>query len=307
MSIETGRLTLAVQKTGRLSDETMALLDKCDISVPRSERKDAVYSPNFPLKVLFLRNGDIPSVVARGKADLGIVGSDKVVESGYPLLEVLPLGIGRCRLAFAVRDDVDYRSPGDFANELVATTFPNLTKRFFNFYRTPVEVFKLDGSVELAASEKWVRGIVDITSSGESMAVNGLLVKEILMNSEAEVVASPFLGKRADAKDLVEELFIRILATNRVRKSRYIAIDAPASKGKEISDLVPGAESPTITSCSDPNVLAIQTLVQTDGFWDTTRQIQTAGGREIVELAVVRSIPNPDDPELVSIMRKIYR
>lgn len=306
MSIERDRLTIAIQKNGRLNEDTVSLFKRCDIDVAQDGRREFGYSKNFPLKVLFTRSIDIPRLLERGAADLGIVGMDVVGEAESPPYEALPLGFGQCKLALGVRKDFPYERVEDLANQTIATTYTRQTRRFFQFYGVPVDIFTLGGSVELAANQDWAKACVDIVSSGDSMRMNDLEVKEILMDSEAELVVGPSLGKRPETRDLTEDLLRRILGTMRAAENRYLAINAPASSADAIAKIVPGAESPTITPCADPNWVDIQTIVPASGFWPVVREIQRFGGRDLVELSLIRSIPDSDDPLIMRILNKIY-
>ncbi len=308
MSIENGLITIAMQKSGRLNEKTIKLFNDCDIDVPQGGRQDFSYSNKFPIKFLFLRNGDIPTVVNRGFADLGVAGQDGVYESGYPLVEAMPLGYGGCNVALGVREDFPYSEPKDLEGLAIATSFPRLTTEFFRSNSVNVDIFELGGSVELAANQDWVKACVDVTSSGESMRVNGLDIKRILMPSEAELVASPLLQKRRGTETTVMDLVSRLLAVTRAQQNRFIAINAPSDKVDEIIEIAKkaGSTSPNSTFSANPNIVEIQAMIRSKNFWETSQLIHLAGGREIAELSVVRSLPNPDDPQLNSIRKMIY-
>ncbi len=308
MAIENGLITIAMQKSGRLNEKTIKLFNECDIDVPQGGRQDFGYSNKYPIKFLYLRNGDIPTVVDRGFADLGISGQDGVYESGYPVVEAMPLGFGGCKVALGVRDDFSYSQPKDLEGLAIATSFPRLTTEYFRLNSVAVDIFELGGSVELAANQDWVKACVDVTSSGESMRVNGLVVKQTLMQSEAELIASPLLRKRLETETTVMNLISRLLAVTRAQQSRFIAINAPSDKVDKISEIAKkaGSTSPNITPSANPDIVEVQAMISSKNFWETSQLIQLAGGREIAELSVVRSLPNPDDPQLMEIRNKIY-
>ncbi len=308
MAIEKGLITVALQKNGRLNEDTVKLLKECDIDVPQGGRLDVGYARKFPIKYLFLRNGDISTVVNRGFADIGFTGQDAVKESELPVIEAMTLPFGDCKLALGVRDDFPYRSVSDLRGLEIATSFPRLAQAFFDSRNVKVDLFELDGSVELAANQDWVKACVDITSSGESMRVNDLQVKEVLMSSQAEIIASRKLRERPETEADVMDLFGRIAAVTRARQNRFIAVNAPLSQVDQITQIAreAGSTSPNINPSINPQVVEIQAMINARNFWKTTRQILNAGGRELAELSVVKSLPNPDDYQMASIRQKIY-
>jgi ATP phosphoribosyltransferase len=309
MAIENGLITVALQKSGRLNEDTARLLKECDIDVPQGGRQDVGYSRRFPLKFLYVRNGDIPSIVSGGYADLGVTGEDVVLETGAPLIEAIKLPFGGCNLALGVRSDFPYRQVADLKGMQIATSFPRLTENFFRFNGVKdVGILELGGSVELAANQDWVKACVDITSSGESMRVNGLEVRETLLSSQAEIVVSKKLRERPNSEDTVMDLFGRIVAVTRAQQNRFIAVNAPKEQVQNITEIAreAGSTSPNINLSVNDNVVEIQAMIGAKSFWTTTRKILAAGGRELAELSIVRSLPNLDDTEINGIRQKIY-
>lgn len=309
MAIEKGLITVAIQKSGRLNEDTVKLLKECDIDVPQGGRQDVGYSRKFPLKFLYVRNSDIPSIVSGGYADLGVTGEDVVLETGEPLIEAMKLPYGGCNLALGVRSDFPYRQLSDLRGMQVATSFPRLTENFFRFNGVKdVGILELGGSVELAANQNWVKACVDITSSGESMRVNGLEVRETLLSSQAEIVVSKKLRQRPETEEDVMDLFGRIAAVTRARQNRFIAVNVPLSEVPNITRIAreAGSTSPNINRSMDDDVVEVQALIGAKNFWVTTRRMLAAGGRELAELSVIRSLPNPDDPQMADIRQRIY-
>lgn len=307
------RLAFAVQKSsgggsGRLTGETVELLKGCDLKFYMTDKLDSTPVTNFPLDILSVRSRDIPPLLAKGMADLGIVGLDIITEteSEAPLIRLMPLGYGRCKLALGVREDVQYKQPSDLRDSKIATTYPNITTRYFQSKEVPINLLVLNGSVELAGYREWVRGVVDIIESGASMLTNGLDPKEIILESQAWLVANPELRIKKGSEKTVEEILTRSLAYLRPKLNRYIVVNAPVRALDVIKGLIPGSFSPTVSPCVDPEWVDISSVVPFDNFWQITRDLKTAGARDIIEIEMKRMIPNGEDLEIEQMMAKIY-
>lgn len=305
------RLALAIQKSsgggsGRLTSKSIELLEGCDFKLHVTDRLDSTQITNYPMDVLSLRSKDIPRVLQKGMADLGIVGLDVIVESKVSLIRLMPLGYGKCRVALGVREDVEYGQPADLKDSTIATSYPNITDEFFRSKKVPIDLLYLEGSAELAGFRKWARGVVDVIESGNSMLTNGLDPKEVLFESEAWLVASPNLKQKSGFERIVEEFLIRNLALLRPRSNRYIVVNTPVGAEKAVKDLIPCSLSPTVSPCVDPGWLDISSVIPTQDFWEITRKLKALGARDIIELEMKRMPPNGDDQEVTQIMAKIY-
>jgi ATP phosphoribosyltransferase len=308
------RLALAIQKsggggTGRLTNESVELLKGCDFKFSVTDRLDSTQITNYPMDILSLRSRDIPRVLQKGMVDLGIVGLDVVIESKVPLIRLMPLGYGKCRLALGVREDVEYKQPADLKNSIIATSYPNITDDFFKSKEIPIDLLYLEGSAELAGFRKWARGIIDVIESGSSMLTNGLNPKEVLFESEAWLVASPDLKQKSGSEKIVEEFLVRSLALLRPRLNRYIVINTPVGTENAVRDLIPGSLSPTVSPCVDPGWLDVSSVIPANpanDFWEMTEKLKSLGARDTIQLKMERMIPNKGDPEIVQIMAKIY-
>ena len=305
------RLAIAIQKSsgggnGRLTNDSIDLLKGCDFKFRVTDRLDSTQVTNYPMDILSLRSRDIPRLLGRGLVDLGIVGLDILVESEIPLVRLMPLGYGRCKLALGVREDVEYREPSDLKDATVATSYPNITNGFFKAREVPIDLLYLEGSAELAGFRKWARGVIDVIESGSSMLTNGLDPKEVLFESEAWLVASPSLRGKNGSGEIVEEFLTRSLALLRPRLNRLIVVNVPAGTENAVKDLIPGSLSPTVSPCVDPGWLDISSVVPANDFWEITKKLKALGARDIIELEMKRMLPNGEDPDIAQIMAKIY-
>lgn len=304
------RLAIAIQKSGggigKLTEGSVSLLEECDFKFSLSPRLDSTQVTNYPFDILSLRSRDIPRLMNKGLVDLGIVGLDVLIESGVPLIGLMPLNFGQCKLALGVREDFKYQQPEDLENKKIATSYPNITSNFFQDRRVPIELLYLEGSVELAGFRKWANGVVDVMESGSSMLTNSLEPKEVLFDSEAWLVASPSLREKKGSERIVEEFLVRCSALLRSRQNRFIVVNVPAGIEQSVRDLVPGLLSPTISACVDPRWLEISSVVPSDNYWEIIDKLKELGARDIVDLDMKRAIPNRDDPSISQMMTSIY-
>lgn len=308
------RLALAIQKSsgdgsGRLTNKSIELLEGCDFKFSVTDRLNSTQVTNYPMDILSLRNRDIPRMLGKGLADLGMVGLDVIIESKIPLIKLIPLGYGKCRVALGVREDVEYKQPADLKDSVIATSYPNITTDFFKSKEVPIDLLYLEGSAELAGFRKWARGVIDVIESGSSMITNGLNPKEVLFESEAWLVASPNLKQKKGSEKIVEELLIRNLALLRPRVNRYIVVNTPVGTEDAVKNLIPGSLSPTVSPCVDPGWLDVSSVVPANpanDFWELTEKLKALGASDVTELTMKRMIPNKGDPEITQIMAKIY-
>ena len=267
-------LRLAIQKSGRLSEDSLALIRECGINFISSSYKLKTEATNFPLEILFLRDDDIPGYVQDGVADLGIVGQNVLVEAGFPLLEVEALGFSKCRLSLAVpRADASY---------------PNILGRYLAEQGVQANLHTISGSVEIAPSIGLAEAICDIVSSGSTLLGNGLREVETVFRSEAVLIAQPNLT--AEQTDLLEQLRFRMQAVRRAKRSKYILLNAPVSALDEVRRLLPGIKSPTVTPLAEAGWVSVQSVVQEDDFWHITSQLKAVGAEGILVLPIEKMI-----------------
>jgi ATP phosphoribosyltransferase len=281
-------LRLAIQKSGRLSEDSLALIRECGINFLSTSYKLKTEATNFPLEILFLRDDDIPGYVKDGVADLGIVGQNVLVEAGYPNLEVETLGFSKCRLSLAVpRADV-YASVEALQGKNIATSYPNILGRYLAENGVQANLHTISGSVEIAPSIGLAEAICDIVSSGSTLLGNGLREVETVFRSEAVLIAQPNLT--AEQTDLLEQLRFRMQAVRRAKRSKYILLNAPVTALEEVRRLLPGIKSPTVTPLAEAGWVSVQSVVQEDEFWHITSQLKAVGAEGILVLPIEKMI-----------------
>ena len=281
-------LRLAIQKSGRLSEDSLALIRECGINFLSTSYKLKTEATNFPLEILFLRDDDIPGYVKDGVADLGIVGQNVLVEAGYPNLEVETLGFSKCRLSLAVPRADAYPSIEVLQGKNIATSYPNILGRYLAEHGVQANLHTISGSVEIAPSIGLAEAICDIVSSGSTLLGNGLREVETVFRSEAVLIAQPNLT--AEQQDLLEQLQFRMQAVRRAKRSKYIVLNAPVSALDEVRRLLPGIKSPTITPLAEAGWVSVQSVVQEDEFWHITSQLKAVGAEGILVLPIEKMI-----------------
>lgn len=272
-------LTLAVQKDGRLSDDSLAFLRECGLAVRPGPRSLTAACDGFPLELLFLRAKDIPEVVADGGADLGLCGQDVLAEHGDDALRTLaPLGFGRCRLAIAAPTT----RPLDGAR--IATSFPRTLGRWLDETGVRAEVVTLSGSVEVAPRLGIADAVCDLVSTGSTLAQNGLRELETVLRSEAVLFANGLedAGKRAT----LDALLLRVRARLAAKETRYVVMNAPESAVPALRALLPGLKTPTISRLAEPGWVSIATVVGVDVFWETMQALKDAGASDVLVLPI---------------------
>ena len=237
-------LRIAVQAKGRLFEETMALLEESDIKLSSSKRTLLVQSTNFPVEVLFLRDDDIPQSVATGVADIGIVGENEYVEKEEDAVIIKRLGFSKCRLSLAIPKDIDYPGLQWFDNKKIATSYPVILKKHMQANGIKAEVHVITGSVEVAPGIGLADAIFDIVSSGSTLVSNRLKEVEVIMKSEALLIANKELSE--EKKEVLNELLFRMDAVKTAEDKKYVLMNAPKEKLNEIIDVLPGMKSPTV-------------------------------------------------------------
>ncbi len=282
------KLKIAIQKSGRLSDDSINLLKKCGIKFNNGLGKLRAEAENFPLEIYFLRDDDIPEYVADGVADVGIVGENVVFESNKQVKTVEKLGFGKCRLSLAVPKSVEYNNLQSLRNTRIATTYPNILGDFFTKNGVDAEIHTISGSVEIAPSIGLADAVCDLVSSGSTLFSNGLREVETVMNSEAILIS----GKNLDAENLkiLDKLMFRINAVNAAKQNKYILLNAPNSKIDEIKKLIPGIKSPTILPLADSGWSSIHSVINENDFWEIVEKLKLAGAEGILVLSIDQMI-----------------
>ncbi len=282
-------LTLAIQKSGRLSEKTVRLLNECGIHFANGNKSTLkVNSSNFPLQILFLRDDDIPECVHDGAADIGIVGENVYIESARPLEVVKRLGFARCRLSIAVPKQMDYRSIDDLSGKSIATSYPVILERYLREKAIDASIHEISGSVEIAPGIGMADAIFDIVSTGSTLLSNGLKEVEKIMDSEAIIVARPDLSE--EKKDILETLLFRIEAVGKARDFKYILLNAPNDKIAEITSLLPGMKSPTVMPLAEEGWSSLHSVINEDDFWLNIEKLKAAGAEGILVIPIEKMI-----------------
>lgn len=281
-------LRLAIQKKGRLHDDSYRLLNECGIKVTNGGGRLRGISSNFPLEVYFLRDDDIPQYVQDGVADCGIVGENVLVEKGKKVEVVEPLGFGKCRLSIALPKEHNYQGINDLSGARIATSYPRLLGNFLAENGVAADLHEISGSVEIAPGIGLADYICDLVSTGSTLLSNGLREVEVVMRSQAVLVASQNLG--AAQKILLEKLLFRIRAVQRSRNHKYILLNAPDHQIEAISNILPGMKSPTILPLQKPGWSSVHSVVEEDKFWEKIDELQAAGAQGILVVPIEKMI-----------------
>lgn len=281
-------LRIAIQKSGRLSEESLNLIRECGISFIYSSLKLKTECTNFPLEILFLRDDDIPGYVADGVADIGIVGENVLVEEGKAELTVERLGFSKCRLSLAVPRGSEYESVQDLNGKNIATSYPNLLQAFLDARGVQAHIHTISGSVEIAPSIGLADAICDIVSSGSTLISNGLREVERVFKSEAVLIANPELPQ--EKQEILEKLLFRIHAVQRASRAKYILLNSPNDKIAEISRLLPSIKAPTVLPLAEEGWSSLHSVVNEDDFWEIIEKIKAAGAQGILVVPIEKMI-----------------
>ena len=293
--METQRLRIAMQKSGRLSQDSQALFKSCGLKINLREQRLIAHVENMPIDILRVRDDDIPGLVMEGVVDLGIIGENVLEEAqlirasqGLPaqVKTLKQLDFGGCRLSLAVPDDVAYTGPESLAGKRIATSYPGLLKRFFDEKGLNFKSVMLGGSVEVAPRAGLADAICDLVSTGATLEANGLKEVEVIYRSKAVLVQAPNPLNEAKQK-LIDKLLPRIQGMQQARESKYIMLHAPKDKLDAITDLPPGAERPTIMQLAgDTNQVALHVVSSETLFWETMEQLKALGASSILVLPI---------------------
>ena len=273
-------LKIAIQKSGRLHDESIQILKDCGISVYNGNDQLKVTASNFPLEVYYLRNSDIPQYLIDGVVDIAIVGDNLLVEKGQNIQIAEKLGFSKCKVSVAVPKNFNYNSIQDLKGLRVATSYPKTVIDYFSSKGILVDIHQISGSVEIAPNIGLSDAIVDIVSSGSTLFKNGLKEVEVILKSEAVLAVSPQISE--EAKQVVAKLQFRIQSVLRSRKSKYILMNVPNDKISEISKILPVLKSPTVMPLAEEGWSSVHSVIDEDKFWDVIDQLKEAGAEGIL-------------------------
>lgn len=281
-------IRLAIQKKGRLHDDSYQLLKKCGIKIQNGGGRLRGVAANFPLEVYFLRDDDIPQYVEDGVADIGIVGENVLFEKKKKVSVEEPLGFGKCRLSLALPKDRKYHSIRDLQGAKVATSYPNILKGFLQKNKVEAEIHEISGSVEIAPGIGLSDYICDLVSTGSTLLSNGLKEVETIMRSEAVLIATQHLD--VSKKELLEKLLFRIRSVQRSRNNKYILLNAPDDRLDKIISILPGMKSPTVLPLAVDGWSSVHSVVQEDRFWEIIEELKDNGAEGILVIPIEKMI-----------------
>lgn len=281
-------LRIAVQSKGRLFDDTMNLLNEADIKISSSKRTLLVQSSNFPLEVLYLRDDDIPQSVATGVADIGIVGENEFAEKNEDARIVTKLGFSKCRLSIAIPKNIDYNGIEWFNGRKIATSYPVILKNYLDNNGINAEIHVITGSVEISPGIGLADGIFDIVSSGSTLVSNNLKEVEVVMKSEAVLIANKNLD--ADKRDILDKMLFRIEAVRNAEDKKYVRMNAPKSRLDDIINVLPGLKSPTVIPLADQEWCSVHTVLDEKRFWEIIGKLKELGAQGILVTPIEKMI-----------------
>jgi ATP phosphoribosyltransferase len=281
-------LKIAVQKSGRLSEKSMALFRECGIAFSNNDRKLKAEAKNFPVEILFLRDDDIPQYVEQGVADVGILGENEVWEKDKNILVVEKLGFAACRLSLAIPKDAVYTGISFFNQKKIATSYPKILQNYFNKNNISVTIEALGGSVEIATGIGLADAIFDIVSTGSTLLMNGLKEVEVVTKSEAVLVSNNQLNPSKQA--ILDQLLFRIKAVRNASENKYILLNAPNESIQKICEVLPGMKAPTILPLAVEGWSSLHSVVKEDAFWDVIDQLKNLGAQGILVIPIEKMI-----------------
>jgi len=281
-------LRIAVQKSGRLLEDSLQVLKECGLKVDASNGQLKSIVPNFPLEVLFLRNSDIPQYVKDGVADIAIIGENLLIEERSALEVLVRLNFSKCRVSLAVPKSSTIQSVRDFEGKKIATSYPNTVQDFLDQNNVSAEIHTISGSVEIAPTIGLADGICDIVSSGNTLFMNGLRELQTILKSEAVLVKAP--GLSPEKEDILKKLVFRIEAVLASKNSKYILLNAPNNAIPEIIRILPGMKSPTVLPLAEEGWSSLHSVISEDQFWENIDALKEAGAEGILVVPIEKMV-----------------
>jgi len=282
------KLKIAIQKSGRLNDKSIKLLKDCGISINNGNDQLKASARNFPLELLYLRNGDIPQYVEDGVADIAIVGENILAEDKKEIEIVEKLGFAKCRLSIAVPKDTVYSDLSYLEGKKIATSYPNSLRKFLDINGVVADIHKISGSVEIATNIGLADAICDLVSSGSTLFKNSLKEVEIISPSEACLIRSKKID--LDIEKILNRLLFRIASVLRAKNSKYILLNAPNKKIGLISSILPVLKSPTILPLATKGWSSMHSVINEEKFWDVIDRLKAAGAENILVIPIEKMV-----------------
>ena len=281
-------IRIAIQKSGRLNEESLKLLKSCGIAINNGKDQLKTSSSNFPIEVYYLRNGDIPQYLRDGVVDLAIIGENLIVEKGEDIPILDPLGFSKCRVSIAVPKGDAYSGVADLAGKRIATSYPKTVQKYLSEWNIKADLHIINGSVEIAPNIGLSDAICDIVSSGSTLFKNNLKEVEVLFKSQAVLVGG--MGLSAAKQEILDTLLFRIRAVNAGKNSRYIIMNVPNDAIDTISKMLPVLKSPTVMPLVEEGWSSLHSVIDKNTFWEMVDALKAAGARDILVCPIERII-----------------
>ena len=282
------RLKLAIQKSGRLHEDSIKLLKECGIDIENGVNKLKAVATNFPLELFFLRDDDIPQYVEDGVADIGFVGENVVYEKSKKVEVAYALGFGKCRLSFAVNKNETFTGATYLSGKKIATSYPVLVQKYLNENKIQAEIHEISGSVEIAPGIGLADVICDLVSSGSTLFMNGLKEADTILDSQAVLIKR--LALNAEATEILEKLLFRIESVKKAKKNKYVLLNAPNANLEKIVSLLPGMKSPTVVALATPGWSSVHSVIAESDFWEIIEKLKMAGAEGILVVPIEKMI-----------------
>ncbi|MCG9899003.1 MAG: ATP phosphoribosyltransferase [Hydrotalea sp.] len=281
-------LKIAIQKSGRLSEDSLKLLKDCGIDLRNVKDRLRTESDNFPVEVFFLRDDDIPQYVEDGVADIGFVGENVVYEKKKAVQVREKLGFGKCRLSIAVKKSDDYSAVSFLQGKKIATSYPVLVQDYLDKKGISAEIHEISGSVEIAPGIGLADAVCDLVSSGSTLFMNGLKEVENILQSQAVLITGKHLDK--EKEQILERLLFRMQAVKKAKNNKYVLLNAPNDQLQKIIALLPGMKSPTVLPLAEPGWSSVHSVIEENDFWNIIEQLKDNGAQGILVVPIEKMI-----------------
>lgn len=282
------RIKIAIQKSGRLNEDSLALLKDCGISIDNGKDQLKVLARNFDLEVFYLRNGDIPQYLKDGVVDIAIIGENVLIEKGTGIHIAEKLGFSKCKVSMAIPKGKTFNGVSDFNGQRIATSYPNTVKEYLTKNGVQSDIHLINGSVEIAPSIGLADAICDIVSSGSTLFKNNLKEVAVILKSEAVLAVSPKIT--SEVQPILDQLLFRIQAVLRARDAKYVLLNVPNDKLDQVLKILPGMKSPTVLPLAEAGWSSVHTVIGKDTFWEVIDQLKIAGAESILVCPIEKMV-----------------
>ena len=282
------KIKIAVQKAGRLNEDSLQLLKDCGISIDNGKDQLKASASNFPLEVLYLRNGDIPQYLRDGVVDIAIIGENVLIEKGGDIIVAERLGFSKCRVSLAVPKGTKYKGIEDLDGMRIATSYPNTVEQYFKKYNVKPDIHQINGSVEIFPNIGLADAICDIVSSGSTLFKNNLKEVEVMLKSEAVLAVSPNISE--ENTTILNKLQFRIQSVLKARNSKYILMNVPNNKVQAVIKLLPGMRSPTVLPLAEKGWSSIHTVIEKNSFWEVIDELKANGAEGLLVVPIEKMV-----------------